>query len=377
MTNPIGLYLHIPFCRQRCDFCAFYLELYRKGAADTFLQALRTEVRLQAAQERINGRAFQSVYFGGGTPTTLRAGQLTDILADIRQYLPLTPQCEITVEAQPGTVSQSDLSTLFDAGVNRMSFGAESMQDEELVGIGRPALAREIVEAVLWAREAGFTNINLDLMYGLPDQTLQSWKDTIGQCLELAPEHFSCYALTVEEGTRLAHDIRHHRVQAPDDSIQVAMDQTAQSMLNDAGYQQYEISNYAKPGFACRHNLLYWTHGDYLGLGPSAQSLVNGVRFGNVANLTSYQTALAQQTLPTQDESVLTKEEQLRDAVIFGLRLVQGIPTQQLRDHALNYGHTTTVEMLRGRKLIEEDGERSRLSAQGRLHADTVAEKLY
>ncbi|WP_455389677.1 radical SAM family heme chaperone HemW [Petrachloros mirabilis] len=377
MTNPIGLYLHIPFCRQRCDFCAFYLELYRQGAADIFLQALRTEIRLHAAQERINGRAFQSVYFGGGTPTTLRAGQLTDILADIRQYLPLTPQCEITVEAQPGTVSQSDLSTLFDAGINRMSFGAESMQDEELVGIGRPALAREIVEAVLWAREAGFTNINLDLMYGLPDQTLQSWKDTIGQCLELAPEHFSCYALTVEEGTRLAHDIRHHRVQAPDDSIQVAMDQTAQSMLNDAGYQQYEISNYAKPGFACRHNLLYWTHGDYLGLGPSAQSLVNGVRFGNVANLTSYQTALAQQTLPTQDESVLTKEEQLRDAVIFGLRLVQGIPTQQLRDHALNYGHATTVEMLRGQKLIEEEGERSRLSAQGRLHADTVAEKLY
>jgi oxygen-independent coproporphyrinogen-3 oxidase len=377
MTNPIGLYLHIPFCRQRCDFCAFYLELYRVGAADTFLHAIRTEVRLQADQERINGRAFQSVYFGGGTPTALRAEQLTEILANIRHELPLVRECEITVEAHPGTVSQSDLSMLYDAGVNRISFGAESMQDEELIGIGRPALARETVAAVLSAREAGFTNINLDLMYGLPDQTLQSWKDTIGQCIELAPTHISCYALTVEEGSRLAHDIRHHRVHAPDDSIQVAMDQTAQSMLNDAGYQQYEISNYAKPGFACRHNLLYWTHGDYLGFGPSAQSLVNGVRFGNVANLAAYQTALAQQTLPTQDETVLTKEEQLRDAVIFGLRLVQGIPTEQLRDHAENYGHATTLEMLREQKLIEEDGERSRLSAQGRLHADTVAEKLY
>jgi len=321
MTNPIGLYLHIPFCRQRCDFCAFYLELYREGAADTFLQALRTEVRLQADHERINKRAFQSVYFGGGTPTALRAEQLTEILANIRHDLPLARKCEITVEAHPGTVSQSDLSMLYDAGVNRISFGAESMQDEELIRIGRPALARETVAAVLSAREAGFTNINLDLMYGLPDQTLQSWKDTIGQCIELAPAHISCYALTVEEGTRLAHDIRHHRIHAPDDSIQVAMDQTAQSMLNDAGYQQYEISNYAKPGFACQHNLLYWTHGDYLGLGPSAQSLVNGVRFGNVANLTAYQTALAQQTLPIQDETVLTKEEQLRDAVIFGLRL--------------------------------------------------------
>jgi putative oxygen-independent coproporphyrinogen III oxidase len=377
MTNPIGLYLHIPFCRQRCDFCAFYLELYREGAAETFLKALHTEIRLHAEQKRTNGRALQSVYFGGGTPTALRANQLIEIVGNIRRYLALTPECEITLEAHPGTVSQSDLSMLFDAGVNRISFGAESMQDEELIGIGRSALAHETVAAVLSAREAGFTNINLDLMYGLPDQTLQSWKNTIGQCLELAPAHISCYALTVEEGTRLAHDIRHHRIQAPDDSIQIAMDHTAQSMLNDAGYQQYEISNYSKQGFACRHNLLYWTHGDYLGLGPSAQSLVNGVRFGNVANLTAYQTALAQQTLPIQDQTVLTKEEQLRDAVIFGLRLVQGIPTQQLRDHALNYGHATAVESLRRRKLIEEEGERSRLSAQGRLHADTVAEKLY
>lgn len=377
MTSPIGLYIHIPFCRQRCDFCAFYLELHREGPAETFLQALHTEIRLYAEQKGTNGRAFQSVYFGGGTPTALRAEQLAEILANIRHYLPLVRECEITVEAHPGTVSQSDLSMLFDAGVNRISFGAESMQDSELVNIGRPALARETVAAVLSARKAGFTNINLDLMYGLPDQTLESWKDTIGQCVELAPTHVSCYALTVEKSTRLAHDIRHHRVQAPDDSTQVAMDQTAQSMLNDAGYQQYEISNYAKPGFACRHNLLYWTHGDYLGLGPSAQSLVNGVRFGNVANLTAYHTALAQRTLPTQGETVLTKEEQLRDAVIFGFRLVQGIPTEQLRDHALNYGHTATVEILRGQKLIEEDGHRSRLSAQGRLHADTVAEKLY
>jgi len=377
MTNPIGLYLHIPFCRQRCDFCAFYLELYREGAANKFLQALRKEIRLHAEQKGMNGRAFQSVYFGGGTPTALRAGQLTEIVGNIRHYLALTSECEITVEAHPGTVSRSDLSMLFDAGVNRISFGAESMQDEELIGIGRPALAHETVAAVLSAREVGFSNINLDLMYGLPDQTLKSWKDTIGQCLELAPAHVSCYALTVEEGTRLAHDIRHHRVQAPDDSIQVAMDHAAQSMLNDAGYQQYEISNYAKPGYACRHNLLYWTHGDYLGLGPSAQSLVNGVRFGNVANLTAYQTALAQQTLPIQDQTVLTKDEQLRDAVIFGLRLVQGIPTRQLQDHAENYGHTTTVEMLRGRMLIEEDGDRSRLSAQGRLYADTVSEQLY
>jgi oxygen-independent coproporphyrinogen-3 oxidase len=251
------------------------------------------------------------------------------------------------------------------------------MQDDELVRIGRPALARETVTAVRRAREAGYTNINLDLMYGLPHQTLESWKQTVTQCLALAPSHLSCYALTVEEGTRLAHDIRHKRCQPPDDSIQIAMDQAAQAILSEAGYDQYEISNYAKPGFACRHNLLYWTNGDYLGLGPSAQSFVQGVRFGNVANLTAYQAELTLHRLPILDRASLTKEERLRDAVIFGLRLVQGIPTQQLRSHAMNYGHAGTLEELRAHQLIEEEGERSRLSKQGRLHADTIAEKLF
>ena len=377
MTNPLGLYIHIPFCRQRCDFCAFYLEIHRESAADAFLHALATEIQLQATQEGVRGRPFRSVYFGGGTPTALKATQLLAILADIGQSLSLTEDCEITVEAHPGTVTRSDLETLLAAGVNRISFGAESMQDHDLVRIGRPALARETVAAVRSAQEAGCTNINLDLMYGLPHQTLESWKQTVTQCLELAPTHLSCYALTVEEGTRLAHDIRHKRCQPPDDSIQIAMDQAAQAILSDAGYDQYEISNYAKPGFACRHNLLYWTNGDYLGLGPSAQSFVQGVRFGNVANLTAYQEELALGRLLIQDRTSLTKEEQLRDAVIFGLRLVQGIPTQQLRNHAMNYGHVKTLEEMRAHQLIEEEGERSRLSKQGRLHADTIAEKLF
>ncbi len=377
MTKPIGLYLHIPFCHQRCDFCAFYLELHRDSAAEAFLQALKTEILLQAGQEGIAGRVFQSVYFGGGTPTTLQAGQLLEILDGIHRSLRLAPDCEITVEAHPGTVTRTDLSTFRDAGINRISFGAESMQDDELIRIGRPALARETVSAVRWAREAGFTNISLDLMYGLPDQTTESWTHTLGQCIALAPTHLSCYALTVEEGTRLAHNIRRGHANAPDESIQVAMDRSAQAALSCAGYQQYEISNYAKPGFACRHNFLYWTNGEYLGFGPSAQSYVGGARFGNVANLTAYQAALAQAQLPTQDKIALTGKEQIRDAVIFGLRLIQGIPTRQLRVHAENYGYEAVVETLREQRLIEEEGERSRLSAQGRLHADTVAEKLY
>lgn len=377
MTVPVGLYLHIPFCKQRCDFCAFYLELYREPAAEAFVHALKTECRLQAAKEHINGRNFQSVYFGGGTPTTLRANELITILTDLRQRFSLDLDPEITIEAHPGTVTAGDLAALRKTGFNRISFGAESMQDNELIGIGRPGAVRETTAAVETARKAGFTNINLDLMYGLPYQNLESWKETLKRCVSLEPTHLSCYALTVEEGTRLAHDIRHKHRQAPDESLQIAMDQAAQTLLADAGYQQYEISNYARPGYGCRHNLLYWTQGDYLGLGPSAQSFMRGVRFGNVANLTAYQSALAEGRLPIQDWSKLTEQEQMRDAVIFGLRLIQGIPTNRLREHVKNYGYAETLKELLAGELIEEEGERSRLSAQGRLHADTIAEKLF
>ena len=375
--NPLGLYLHIPFCRQRCDFCAFYLELHRKPAAESFLHALEIECRLQAVKEGLIGRPFQSVYFGGGTPTALTAKELITVLHCLRQSFIIDPDAEITLEAHPGTVTPTDLVALSEAGFNRISFGAESMHDHELVAIGRPGVVHETTAAVQAARAAGFANINLDFMYGLPHQTLESWEETLLQGIALAPTNLSCYALTVEEGTRLAHDIRHQRCQPLDEGLQVAMDQAAQSILSNAGYQQYEISNYARPGFECRHNLLHWTQGEYLGLGPSAQSFVRGVRFGNIPNLTAYEAALTEGRLPTQDWSVLTEQEQVRDAVIFGLRLMQGIPTQLLRQHAANYGYFTTLEELRSGNLIEEQGTRSRLSVQGRLYADTIAEKLF
>jgi oxygen-independent coproporphyrinogen III oxidase len=374
---PFGLYLHIPFCRQRCDFCAFYLEIHREGRAETFVQSLIHEIGLSALQHVAAGRPVQSVYFGGGTPTVLASTQLIAILSEIRTHLALASDCEITVEAHPSTVSEQDFVQLLQAGVTRMSFGAESMEDSDLTRIGRPGAVRETVVAVAQARAAGFTNINLDLMYGLPSQSLESWQRTLAHCLTLAPTHLSCYALTVEEDTRLASNIQRRRSPAPDEGLQIEMDEAAQRMLGDAGYARYELSNYAKPQHACRHNLLYWTNGDYLGLGPSAQSYLGGTRFGNVADLAAYDASLAANRLPIEDRTRLSEEEQLRDAVIFGLRLIQGIPTHRLHQHAANYGHTSITAQLLAQQLIEEDGECSRLSARGRLLADTIAEQLY
>jgi len=377
MNAPLGLYLHIPFCRQRCHFCAFYLEIHREAAAEAFLHALYTELRLYGDDTYGKGRPLTSVYFGGGTPTALTANQLTTILTRIQESFALHPDCEITVEAHPGTVNATDLCGLRHAGVTRLSFGAESMQDDELTGIGRPGAKAETIAAVNAARAAGFTNINLDLMYGLPGQTVESWTRTLRACCELSPTHLSCYALTVEEGTRFAHDIHRQAGLLPDDTLQIEMDQAAQELLVQAGYRRYEISNYAQDGFECRHNLLHWTQGSYLGLGPSAQSFVDGVRFGNVASLVAYQTALAQDRLPVLERTVLTPQEQLRDAVIFGLRLARGIPTSHLHSHGANYGYLQLIDGMRASKLLEEEGDRTRLSARGRLLADSVAEKLF
>jgi oxygen-independent coproporphyrinogen III oxidase len=377
MPPPCGLYLHIPFCRQRCDFCAFYLEIYREERAEAFVRSLALEIQLSTQQHVIANRPIQSIYLGGGTPTALTASQLLTILSEIRTHLALSSECEITVEAHPSTVSEPYLRQLCQAGVTRISFGVESMDDDDLTRLGRPGAVHQTIIAVNQARAAGFTNMNLDLMYGLPGQSSEGWKRTLAHCLALTPTHLSCYALTVEEDTRLASNIRRQRSPAPDEGLQIDMDKAAQQILGDAGYDRYEVSNYAKPGYACRHNLLYWTSGEYLGLGPSAQSYLEGIRFGNVADLAAYHTALMKNCLPIEEHTRLSEEEQLRDAVIFGLRLIRGIPTRQLHQHATNYGYVAVAAQLLAEQLIEEDGEYSKLSTRGRLQADTIAGLLY
>jgi oxygen-independent coproporphyrinogen-3 oxidase len=335
------------------------------------------EIGLSGQPHAAAGRPIQSVYFGGGTPTALAATQLTAILSEIRKHFTLVSDCEITVESHPSTISEQDLAQLYRAGVTRMSFGAESMEDGDLARIGRPGAVSEAVTAVTQARAVGFTNINLDLMYGLPGQSLVDWKRTLAHCLTLEPTHLSAYALTVEEDTRLASNIQRQLSPAPDEGLQIEMDEATQQMLGDAGYGRYEVSNYAKPGYACRHNLLYWTNGEYLGFGPSAQSYLDGTRFGNIADLVVYNASLTANLLPIEDCARLSEREQLRDAVIFGLRLIRGIPSPDLHQHAENYGHTATTALLLAQQWIEEDGNRSRLSARGLLQADTIAAQLY
>ncbi len=369
----LGLYVHIPFCRRRCHFCAFYLEIARSDRMALFHSALIQEISLYYRQELWNSRALRTIYFGGGTPTSLPAKQLAALLSLIRATWPTDGTAEITVEAHPSSVTVRDLTILADAGFNRISFGAESMADMDLISIGRFGRVQDTTVAVQAARRAGFDNINLDLMYGLPGQSLQNWMHTLESLMTLAPSHISCYALTIEKDTRLAQDIARDLVRPPDEVLQIDMEAAAEHFLGEAGFSRSEISNYARPDYACRHNLLYWTGGEYLGLGPSAQSYLHGIRFGNIADLEAYAECLNDNRLPTTDRTILSPSERQRDALVFGLRLLRGVPRKAVttaeRDHQ--------IDDLISKGLLDADHDRIRLTSLGRRYADTVAEHLF
>ncbi|MGH2618973.1 MAG: coproporphyrinogen-III oxidase family protein, partial [Anaerolineales bacterium] len=281
-----------------------------------------------------------------------------------------------TLEAHPDTVTGEELERLAEAGFNRISFGLESMDNEELRRIGRSPDRRKIHVAVRQAREAGFVNLNVDLIYGLPGQSLDSWRSTLDQALALDPTHVSCYALTVEERTRLHVDLVRGTANEPAPVLQNAMEDEAEDRLARAGYARYEISNYCRPGYACRHNLRYWMNEDYLGLGPSAQSYVNGRRFGNVEDLALYHDALASGRLPILEDEQLNPERQRREALVFGLRLTDGIDMTTLGAGPRPADVEGTLDHLIDRGLLEAVAGRIRLTAVGRRFADSVAVEL-
>lgn len=370
-----GLYIHVPFCHQRCHFCAFYLEIHHPRAAAEFVDSLLTELRLYADSSPFDHSPLGSIYFGGGTPTTLSPDQLTRILSAAKDTFGLASDGEVTVEAHPGSVTPASLRQLRRGGFTRISFGAESMNQTELDRVGRPGSPFNTKEVIVAACDAGFENINLDLMYGLPGQTLHSWNTSLHEIIALSPNHLSCYALTVEDGTSLQAAIRRGLVPAPDEALQNEMDAVAESTLTRSGYVRYEISNYARPGFASRHNRLHWTAGRYLGLGPSAQSYVGNRRFGNVSNLAAYNSLLHNGQLPVSEAEELSHAHETCERLIFGLRLTDGVALDE--SGVLSYrGLARTVDELIEDNILEREGSLVRLTARGRRYADTVAVAL-
>ena len=319
ITTDLSLYFHFPFCVRKCNYCAFYSVPWASEAQkDAYLDALKTQ-SLSFGEFR----PVPSVYFGGGTPTNFGVSRLADLLAFIREHFSLTPDCEITLEANPADVSPADLQTLREAGFNRLSIGMQTSDDALLKSLGRRHTFADTLATVNAARAAGFANLSLDLLFALPGQTLAGFTRSVRDALSLSPEHISAYSLQLEEGTAF-YQKRDALVFPTEDEEEAQYDALC-ALLADAGFRHYEISSFAKEGFRSRHNLRYWERGDYLGIGAAAHSFWNGKRFSNSPDLLAY---LASPLTANNYKAAerIDETEAWEESVMLGLRTDEGIP---------------------------------------------------
>jgi len=367
----IGLYVHIPFCRHKCNYCSFASYQSRETDIAVYLCALKAELA-----QRAGGRPIRSIYFGGGTPSLLSPEQIGDILATIDSLSAVNEAAEITIEANPGTLNRAYLAAVRGLGVNRLSLGAQSMNNRELDLLGRIHKAAEVQEAVHCARSAGFENLNLDLIYGLPGQGLSGWQRTLDEAIAMKPEHLSLYALTLDAETPMWRAIKEMSLPDIDPDLSADQYEMAEDLLAAHGYRHYEISNWAKEGRECRHNMVYWQNRPYLGVGVAAHSWLDGHRMANTGNLDEYLAAFAgkRPLLPDMDE-VIGLDLELAETVILGLRLEAGVDINSLKNRfgidVLSYYSQPIREMVDS-GLMKHTGEYIRLTRRGRLLSNEV-----
>ncbi len=320
-----GLYIHIPFCDIRCGYCDFYTVTKRHPQIPSYLNALTKEIEFYAADFAVKKLCFETIFFGGGTPSLLSPEQIFSLLELVKSRFEVTPDSEVTLETNPNTVDLQKLEDLLAKGVTRLSLGVQSFQPDELKFLDRDHVDKESVAVIQTARKAGFENISLDLIFGLPKQTLQSWKKNLELAAELNPDHISAYNLTYKDGTPLAARLHRKEIEVLPDQTQAQMLLTTIDFLQAKGFEQYEISNYAKSGFESKHNRKYWDGSPYLGLGVSSHSFLNGRRFWNVRDMNGYISALSEDTLPVAGEENLDLNQRALEKIYLGFRQRQGI----------------------------------------------------
>ncbi|MBQ7785338.1 MAG: radical SAM family heme chaperone HemW [Clostridia bacterium] len=365
--EPISVYIHIPLCVKKCAYCDFASFSGRMGQRGRYVEAVCCEIRTQAAF--FGRRTVHTVFIGGGTPTLLSGEQIRQVLDCVRECFDLLLDAEITMEGNPGTLTAENLSAYREAGVNRLSLGVQSFDDALLTAIGRIHSAGEAKQAVRMAREAGFDNINLDLMYGLPGQTAAQWADTLDQAIALSPEHLSCYSLILEEGTPLDQDVSAGRcAPLPDEDLLDEMDSLTLEKTTQAGYARYEVSNYAKEGKACRHNIVYWECLPYLGVGLNAHSDLDDKRFYNPENWEDYLAMAETDQIERCSEGENNRESRMFERMMMGMRQVRGMDAARFeRDFGAKAQRIwpETIKEMSSRNLMACNKERIRLTARG------------
>lgn len=385
MNNSLAIYLHIPFCRHRCSYCDFNTYTSLADLQEQYAAALAAEIAQAGAGRK---RAVHTIFFGGGTPSLMSPTAVSRILAAVRQNFSVLPSAEISMEANPGTVDEPYLTAVREAGVNRLSFGVQSAVTAELRLLEREHDFTAVVEAVAQARAAGFSNLNLDLIYGLPGQSLDNWTYSLRAALVLQPEHLSLYCLTIEPGTPMQRWLENGRIPLPDPDLAADQYDFACKLLAEAGMEHYEISNWAKPGYACAHNLTYWRNGEYLGLGAGAHGHAQGIRYEVVKQPRVYIRRIFQAeaapeyplTTAVARHHQLSRQEAMADIMITQLRLLQeGV---DLAGFYRQFGQTVdevfweTLPQLKEFGLLEEQDGRLLLTRRGWFLSNQVFYRL-
>ncbi|MDN6519023.1 MAG: radical SAM family heme chaperone HemW [Enterococcus sp.] len=376
MKQSTSAYVHIPFCEHICYYCDFNKVFLEGQPVDEYIEALLKEARLSLIKNPVKN--METLYVGGGTPTSLNASQLDRLLSGLREILPYN-EGEFTVEANPGDLSGEKLDVMKNYGVNRLSMGVQTFDDRLLKKIGRKHTAKDVYDTVRLLEEKDFSNVTIDLIYALPGQSLESFRDTVERALALDLPHYALYSLILENQTMFMNWVRRGKMQLPEQELEAQMYAETIEAMEKAGRMQYEISNFAKPGFESQHNLVYWNNQNYFGLGAGASGYLENRRYKNRGPIQHYMKALTDNQLPILEEERLSQKEQIEEEMFLGLRKISGVDKTVFEsrfDQKLTDVYGDVIEKLKQQKLIAETDSRVRLTKTGLFRGNDVFEKF-
>lgn len=375
--NTVGLYIHIPFCRQKCLYCDFPSWAGKESLMQAYVDALTAEIKARGKEYR--HKKVVSVFFGGGTPTTLEIPLLEQLMQAVFESWHIIEDAEITTEANPGTLDREMATALKKMGFNRLSMGVQAWQNRLLKDLGRIHTIEGFLENYKAVREAGFENVNVDLMFALPNQTMADWQETVKNITALEPEHISAYSLIIEEGTPFFERYEKGQLEPASEELDREMYHWAVDYLAEKGYEQYEISNFAKKGKQSRHNRIYWQAEEYLGMGLGSHSYMEGERFHNIYDLQEYIAANGDVSLLKEDIEIITEEDALAEFMFLGLRLTEGVSFARFRERfgkEMQEVYGGQMKELKQEGLLEEDAEGIRLTRRGIDVSNVAFEKF-
>ena len=370
----LGLYVHIPFCAQKCYYCDFNSQ---KIESNTQKQEylINLEKEMQMYKEEFKNKEFTSIFIGGGTPSILTSKEIQQLMKNIYKNFNIKEYAEITIESNPGTLNIEKLKTIKEMGINRLSMGLQTTQDDHLKYIGRIHTYEQFEKNYKDAVSLGFKNINVDLMYSLPNQSFEDFKESLDKIISLNPSHISAYSLILEEGTKFNEMYENKEFELPEEEIDIQIYEYTINKLRENGYNQYEISNYAQKNHECKHNIVYWKCKNYLGLGCGASGYISDMRYSNTETINEYNELINQNKKPIENKEILTLEDSIEEFIIMGLRMNEGISLQDFYNRFkvdFKQKYKTVLENMKKQSLLEEKEDRIYFTQKGREISNTV-----